>query len=174
MLFSPKLAFGLFGLHLTAKNRLTATVVLFILALVERRDDAKGPLILLTVAGLIYAACYYSDFLTTPIQSGMGNNVNARFMLVLGVVPAIDLIVMMVARSNPTVLRAAAVLVQAFAIFLAVHVRATGILRTRCTARRAVGSHVPWRQFNTRCSFHPSYAEKYAALSQIQDARRHA
>jgi len=93
----------------------------------------------------------------------MGNNVNARFMLVLGVVPAIDLIVMMVARSNPTVLRAAAVLVQAFSIFLAVHVRATGILRTRCTARRAVGSHVLW-----------GHAEKYAALPQIQDARRRA
>ena len=42
MLFSPKLAFGLFGLHLTAKNRLTATVVLFIPALVDEKMMPRG------------------------------------------------------------------------------------------------------------------------------------
>jgi hypothetical protein len=50
-----------------------------LVALAERNGDRLGQVILLTVAGMIYVSCYYSDFLVIPEPAGSGNMLNPRF-----------------------------------------------------------------------------------------------
>ena len=134
-----KLAFYLFGSHIRAFYYLFFLIyglTLFV-SLGERYRDLMGQIILLIVAGVIYASCYYSDFLLLPDPGGLGNMLNPRFMPVLALVPGLHLLLMLVDRVPPTWWRVAIVLFQSGIIFFTTshscdrHMVGTGTLPRR-------------------------------------------
>ncbi|MFL5046377.1 MAG: hypothetical protein ACJ8EA_16195 [Xanthobacteraceae bacterium] len=124
-----KLAFSLFGVHVRALYYLFFAIygLTLGLALIERRSDLTGSLVLVSVAALIYATCYYAGFLDPSSNSVMGNMLDPRFIAVLGLIPTVHVLLMLVNRASPTWWRVAIVLFQSGVIFFAIHMRATGV-----------------------------------------------
>ena len=122
-----KLAFWTFGLHIRSFYYLFFLIMgaSLLLALVERARDRVGQIIILGTAAVIYASCYYTDLLLLPEPSGSGNMVNPRFMPVIGLIPAMHILLMMADGVRPQWQKMAIVLVQAGIIFFAVHIRVT-------------------------------------------------
>ena len=122
-----KLAFWTFGLNIRSFYYLFFLIMgaSLLLALVERARDRVGQIIILGTAAVIYASCYYTDILLLPEPSGSGNMVNPRFMPVIGLIPAMHILLMMADGVRPQWQKIAIVLVQAGIIFFAVHIRVT-------------------------------------------------
>jgi multisubunit Na+/H+ antiporter MnhG subunit len=124
-----KIAFFLFGLQIRALYYLFFLIygLTLLCALIERNSDRLGQVILLTVAGMIYVSCYYSDFLVIPEPAGSGNMLNPRFIPVLAVIPSIHILIMLVDKAAPSWRRIAIVVFQSGAIFFAIHMRVSAI-----------------------------------------------
>jgi hypothetical protein len=124
-----KIAFLLFGLQIRALYYLFFLIygLTLLCALIERSRDPLGQVVLLTVAGMIYVSCYYSDFLVTPEPAGSGNMLNPRFIPVLAVIPSIHILTMMVDKASPDWRRMAVVIFQSAVIFFAIHMRVSAI-----------------------------------------------
>jgi hypothetical protein len=124
-----KIAFFLFGLQIRALYYLFFLIygLTLLCALVERNRDRLGQVVLLTVAGMIYVSCYYSDFLVKPEPAGSGNMLNPRFIPVLAVIPSIHILIMLVDKASPDWRRIAIVVFQSGAIFFAIHMRVAAI-----------------------------------------------
>ena len=124
-----QLAFSLFGVHVRALYYLFFVIygLTLLLGLIERRSDPTGSLILVSVAALIYATCYYAGFLDPSGNLVMGNMLDPRFIAVLGLIPTVHLLLMLVDQASPTWWRVAIVLFQSGVIFFAIHMRATGV-----------------------------------------------
>jgi hypothetical protein len=123
-----RIAFSLFGLQIQAFYDLFFLIyglTLFI-AVLERRGDPIAQIIVLSTAGLVYVACYYSTLLL-PEPGGAGNMLNPRFMPVLALIPGIHLLLLTVDRAPSSWWRFAVVIFQSSVIFFAVHIRATAI-----------------------------------------------
>jgi hypothetical protein len=125
-----QIAFSLFGLQIRAFYYLFFLIygLTLFTALVERRGDAVAQIILLSTAGLIYVACYYSTLLL-PEPGGAGNMLNPRFMPVLALIPGIHLLLLTVDsdRAPPSWWRIPVVIFQSGVIFFAIHIRATAV-----------------------------------------------
>src|ERR1700730_14521289 len=124
-----KIAFFLFGVQIRALYYLFFLIygLTLLCALVERNRDRLGQVVLLTVAGMIYVSCYYSDFLVKPEPAGSGNMLNPRFIPVLAVIPSIHILIMLVDKASPDWRRIAIVVFQSGAIFFAIHMRVAAI-----------------------------------------------
>jgi hypothetical protein len=124
-----RLAFWTFGLHVRSFYYMFFVIMgtSLLLALVERARDRVGQIIILGTASIIYATCYYSDILLLVEPTGSGNMMNPRFMPVIGLIPAVHILLMMVDGVRPQWHKVAIVLVQAGIVFFAVHVRATAV-----------------------------------------------
>jgi hypothetical protein len=122
-------AFSIFGLHIRSFYYLFFLIygVSLLLALVERVQDRVGQGIILITASVVYASCYYADFLLLPEPTGSGNMVNPRFMPVLGLIPTVHILLVMVDGVRPRWPKVAFLLPQAGFIFFAVHIRATAV-----------------------------------------------
>src|ERR1700730_3497726 len=124
-----KIAFFLFGVQIRALYYLFFLIygLTLLCALVERNRDRLGQVVLLTVAGMIYVSCYYSDFLVIPQPAGSGNMLNPRFIPVLAVIPGIHMLNMLADNAAPCWRRIAIVVFQSCAIFFAIHMRVAAI-----------------------------------------------
>ena len=123
-----EIAFSLFGLQIRALYYLFFLIygLTLFMAVLERRNDPVGQIILLSAAGLVYVSCYYSTLLL-PEPGGSGNMLNPRFMPVLALIPGIHLLLLMADKAPPNWWRVAIVIVQSGVIFFAIHIRATAI-----------------------------------------------
>jgi hypothetical protein len=124
-----KLAFSLFGFQIRAFYYLFFLLygLTLLAALIERHRDPMGQIVLLSVAGLIYVSCYYSDFLLLPEPSGSGNMLNPRFMPVLAFVPGVHLLLMLVDKASPNWWRVAIAIFQSGVILFTIHIRASAV-----------------------------------------------
>jgi hypothetical protein len=124
-----KIAFFLFGLQIRALYYLFFLIygLTLLCALIERNRDRLGQVILLTVAGMIYVSCYYSNFLVIPEPAGSGNMLNPRFIPVLAVIPSIHILLLLVDKAPPDWRRIAVVVFQSGVIFFAIHMRVSAI-----------------------------------------------
>jgi len=134
-----KIAFSLFGLHVRAFYYLFFLIygLTLFCALLERRNDRLGQIILIGTAALVYASCYYSDFLLLPEPSGSGNMLNPRFMPVLALIPGVHLLLILVDKAQLNWWRIAyarlnwwpiaIVTFQSMVILFAIHIRASAV-----------------------------------------------
>jgi hypothetical protein len=124
-----KIAFFLFGVQIRALYYLFFLIygLTLLCALVERNRDRLGQVVLLTVAGMIYVSCYYSDFLVIPQPAGSGNMLNPRFIPVLAVIPGIHILIMLADKAPSDWRRIAIVIFQSGIIFFAIHMRVSAI-----------------------------------------------
>jgi hypothetical protein len=124
-----KIAFFLFGVQIRALYYLFFMIygLTLLCALVERNRDRLGQVVLLTVAGMIYVSCYYSDFLVIPQPAGSGNMLNPRFIPVLAVIPGIHILIMLADKAPSDWRRIAIVIFQSGIIFFAIHMRVSAI-----------------------------------------------
>jgi hypothetical protein len=122
-------AFWTFGLHIRSLYYLFFLIygISLLLALVERAQDRVGQGIILITASIVYASCYYADFLLAPEPTGSGNMMNPRFMPVLGLIPTVHIILVLVDGIRPKWSKMALLIPQACFVFFAVHVRATAV-----------------------------------------------
>ena len=124
-----RVAFSMFGLHIRSFYYLFFLIygISLLLALVERAQDRVGQGIILITASVVYASCYYADFLLLPEPQGSGNMMNPRFMPVLGLIPTVHILLVMVDGVRPQWPKVAFLLPQAGFVFFAVHIRATAV-----------------------------------------------
>jgi hypothetical protein len=122
-------AFWIFGPHIRSFYYLFFLIygISLLLALVERAHDRVGQGIILITASVVYASCYYADFLLLPEPGGSGNMMNPRFMPVLGLIPTVHIILVMVDAVRPQWPKVALLVPQAGFVFFAVHIRATAV-----------------------------------------------
>jgi len=122
-----RVAFSMFGVHIRSLYYLFFVIygVSLLLALVERAQDRVGQGVILITASIVYASCYYADFLLLPEPQGSGNMMNPRFMPVLGLIPTVHILLVMVDGVRPQWPKVALLLPQAGFVFFAVHIRAT-------------------------------------------------
>jgi hypothetical protein len=121
-----RLAFWIFGVHVRSFYYLFFLLygASLGLALLERRGDRVGQGILVGIAALVYATCFYSN-LMFPEPPGLGNMLNPRFMPVIGLVPMVHLLLVTIHRAPVTVAQVAIVVFQSALVFFALHIRAT-------------------------------------------------
>src|SRR5215831_2244345 len=124
-----RIAFAMFGLQVRSFYYLFFVIygISLLLALVERAHDRVGQGVILATAAVVYASCYYADFLLSPEPSGPGNMMNPRFIAVLGLIPTVHILLAMVEGVRPRLSKIALLLPQAGFVFFAVHMRATGV-----------------------------------------------
>src|SRR5262249_39275965 len=124
-----RIAFSMFGIQVRSFYYLFFVVygMSLLLALVERAHDRVGQGIILATAAVVYASCYYADFLLTPEPSGSGNMMNPRFIGVLGLIPTVHILLATVEGVRPRLSKIALLLPQAGFVFFAVHMRATAV-----------------------------------------------
>jgi hypothetical protein len=124
-----RVAFWMFGLHIQSFYYLFFLIygISLLLALVERAHDRVGQGIILITASVIYASCYYADFLLSPEPGGSGNMMNPRFMPVLGLIPTVHILLVMVDAVRPQWWKVALLIPQASLVFFAIHIRATAV-----------------------------------------------
>jgi hypothetical protein len=124
-----RVAFWMFGLHIRSFYYLFFLIygTSLLLALIERAQDRVGQGIILITASVVYASCYYADFLLSPEPGGSGNMMNPRFMPVLGLIPTVHILLVMVDAVRPQWRKVALLIPQAGFVFFAVHIRATAV-----------------------------------------------
>jgi hypothetical protein len=124
-----RVAFSTFGIHIRSFYYLFFAIygISLLLALVERAKDRVGQGVILITASIVYASCYYADFLLLAEPLGSGNMMNPRFMPVLGLIPTVHILLVLVDGVPPRWPKFAFLIPQAVLVFLAVHIRATAV-----------------------------------------------
>ena len=124
-----RIAFSMFGIHVRSFYYLFFVIygISLLLALVERAHDRVGQGIILATAAVVFASCYYADFLLTPEPLGSGNMMNPRFIGVLGLIPTVHILLATVEGVRLRLSKIALLLPQAGFVFFAVHLRATAV-----------------------------------------------
>src|SRR5262249_8402799 len=121
-----RIAFWLFGHHVRAFYYLFFIIFgsTVAVALVERRRDPAGQLVIVVVMAVIYALCFYSPVFDNE-PAGLGTLTNPRFLSLLAAVPGVHILLLLAESARLAPERLAAVAYQSVVIFFAVNVRST-------------------------------------------------